>query len=196
MLLRSKPLLEAQGYRVTTPPPGGRVVADVVVLPLPGSPEWAAYQSTRVEAGGVVEERDPWTALALAVAHPRRAFSRVLVGVDPGSLCGVSAVADGVLLYADKTPCGEVGRLVSWLKSWIPHARLSVHIGTGPGFAEAALSLARSGIPYEGADESNTSEPVIPGLARYAWKDKDLRASTVIALMGAYRRGGRREGGG
>lgn len=192
VLARSRGLLAAQGYQFITPPPGARIIADVAVMPKPGSPEWPAYEATPIEAGGVIVEEDPWRALSLAVAHPKESFSRVLVGVDPGSECGVSAVADGVVLYAGKEPCEGVGSLVAWLASWIPHARLSVHVGTGPGFSQAAVSLERAGIPYSEADEADTSNPVIPGLARHSWKDKDLRASTIIALLGAYRRGVRR----
>ncbi|GAB6147966.1 hypothetical protein [Stetteria hydrogenophila] len=191
MLSSSRGLLEPQGYTFLLPPPGSRVVADVAVMPLPGSPEWAAYRSTRIDARGVVSERDPWLALALAVAYPKRGFTRLLVGVDPGGSCGVSAVADGVVIYTGKAPCSQVGGLVSWITSWVPHSRLSVYIGTGPGYPEASLSLEEAGVPYMEADESETSDPAVPGLARHAWKDRDLRASTLIALLGAYRRGGR-----
>ncbi len=191
MLAKTKHLLEAQGYQFVTPPPGSRIIVDVAVMPKPGSPEWPAYNATPIEAGGVILEEDPWLALSLAVAYPKTRFSRLLVGIDPGSECGVSAVADGIVMYIGKTPCKSVGSLVSWLASWIPHSRLSVHIGTGPGFPEAALSLDEAGIPYSEADESDTSDPIIPGLARHAWKDKDLRASTIIALLGAYKKGGK-----
>ena len=187
---RLAPLFEAQGVRIHLPRPGTLLDADVVVAPLPGSPEEAAYrEAIEAYAGPVVEARDPLTAMSLALAFPRERFRRLVVGIDPGSAsCGVAALADRYLVEAARVPCGGLGPWVLGVSRRVPHWRLEVYLGDGPGSGGASESLAVHGIDYYYVDESGTTRrpPLhLGGLVR----DKDILAGAAIALRGAY--GGR-----
>ncbi len=189
VLLEARRVLGPQGYSFSSPPPRGVLDGDVAVLPLPGSPEEAAYRAVELRVAFRVLESDAWKALALAVAAPRRAYRELLIGIDPGSTCAYAAIADGVLLYAGRAPCGEVARRVSWLARWIPHERLSVNLGGGPGAGAAAAGLDSAGIPYKVVGEQGTStRGPPPGPVWREWMDADLRASLLIALLGRHRR--------
>jgi len=186
-LLRSVEwLLSAQGIVFSLPRPGTLVDADVAVAPLPGTPEEAVYAPYLAEyPGPVIVEEDPLTAAALAIAYPRRGFSLLRVGVDPGSSCGVAAVADEYIIEASKVECGVLGEHVASLAARIPHAALRVYVGDGQGSGEAAASLEAAGIDYGMVDESWTTRRAPGGVARFI-KDRDILASVAIALRGAY----------
>jgi hypothetical protein len=174
-------LLGAQGVRLHVPRSLAPVRADVVVEPVPGSPEWAAYSSLPVEARYRVSHPDPLTALSLAITAPRRGFARLLLGVDPGRLCAASIVGDGVIIRAAKMPCPQLGAYARSAASRIPHEVFEAIVGSGPGFADAVLALEGAGVPYRLADESwTTSRPVL-GPAR-TLRDRDLAAAATIAL--------------
>lgn len=181
-------LLALQGVSLYQPSGLGSVVADVSVEPLPGSPEWLAYRGLERRVAWRVVERDPWRALSLALAAPRRAFETLSVGVDPGKLCAVSVVADGFLLRAWKIPCRILGGSLAAFLGRIPHRRAVVTVGSGPGVVEAVSSLSEASLEYGVADESwTTSRPALWRPLRHL-KDRDLAASATIALTSSSRR--------
>ncbi len=191
LLGRIRGILGGQGVYFVTPLPGSLVDADILVAPLPGTPESLAYAATLSGfPGPVVKERDPLRAVALALAYPRRWFNRLVVGVDPGSLCGAAVLGDYYLLEAERLPCETIGDWVAEVSSRIPHSSMGVFIGDGPGSGRAASSLANRGIEYEVIDESGTTSR--RGLASRISSivgDRDILAGIAIALRGAY--GGR-----
>ena len=182
VLWEARGILALQGVSLFQPAGLHEVVADVSVEPLPGTPEWLLYRGVPRRVSYRISERDPWRALALALSAPRGGFARVGVGVDPGSTCAVSIVADGLLLRAWKTPCGNVGWELAGLLARIPYSRLDIAVGSGPGMPEASLSLGEAGLEYRVADESwTTSRPALWSPLE-ALRDRDLRASATIAL--------------
>lgn len=188
VLREVRSLLARQGVRIFQPRELGEVVADVIVEPLPGSPEWLVYRSLPRRSTYTIVERDPWRALSLALTAPRRSFERLTVGVDPGRLCAASIVADNLLLRSWKTPCHRLGEEIGGLIGRIPAAEREVVLGSGPGVEEAASSLVAGGITFLVADESwTTSRPALWGILG-SLGDRDLVASATIALMGARRR--------
>ena len=189
-LSRLGPLLEGQGVRILLPRPESLIDADIVVSPLPGSPEEAAYRSI-LEAynGPVVAARDPLTAMSLALAYPRERFRRLVVGIDPGPVgCGVAALADRYLVEAARVPCEGLGSWVRGISGRVPHWRLEVYLGDGPGSSGASESLSGSGLDYYYVDERGTTRRPPISLGRLV-RDKDILAGAAIALRGAY--GGR-----
>jgi len=185
-------LLGIQGLALYIPGGLGPVRADVVVEPLPGTPEWRAYSTVEVMARYRVSHPDPLTALALAVAAPRRGFSRLLLGVDPGGTCAGSLVGDSLLLSVFRAPCASLGEKALDASKRIPAGRFEVIVGSGPGFEEAASSLARAGVPFRVADESWTTSRPSLWVPLQALGDRDIAAAATIALLAAAGRGGGR----
>ncbi len=173
-------LLRSQGYYFIEDP-GGRW--DVVVAPLPGSPEMKYYEGflKGVEDRRIVSERDPLAAISRAVAYPRQMFSRMILAVDSGtSLCGLAALADGTVLEASSAPCDEVARRAQELNIRVPHRRLWVVVGDGSGFEEVARQLLELGLPMSFIDESGTTALRIPLPLRL--RDANARAAVALAL--------------
>ncbi len=175
------------------PGPSTLIDADIVVAPLPGSPEAIAYRGV-LEAfpGPTIVERDPLTALARALAYPRTGFSRLVFGIDPGRACGGIVVGDSYIVSYFREPCESVGGRVALLASRMPHSSLEVYLGNGPGSGTAASSLIESGIEPLIVDEDGTTRrPPISTLESLP-RDRDILAALAIALRGAY--GGRVSG--
>ena len=173
-------LLAAQGYAFTS---NTDSLWDVVVAPLPESPEMEYYRDflKSVEPSRVVQDRDPLAAISRAVAFPRPRFSWMVLAVDSGtSMCGLAALADGLVLEASPAPCGEVGWRVRELASRVPHERLRVVVGNGAGWDELADELLGLGLPVGFVDESGTTAPRLPLPLRL--KDSNARAALALAL--------------
>ncbi len=186
MLREALRLVAPQGFEFHTPPPGAPAWGDVLVPPLPGSPEEAAYRGSPVRAHYVVSHRDAWRALALSLIAPRSAYRSLLVGVDPGSTCAYAAVGDGILLGAGRAPCDSLAPRIAEILSRIPHAAGRVSLGTGPGATAASLSLEEAGIPYTLVDEYRTTASAAPAPLARPWMDEDVRAAALIAVAGRY----------
>ncbi len=193
MLRARLPLLEAQGIKIALPQRASMPEpVDVVVAPLKGTPEWRIYGGLVSEAMRlrvrVVKDRDPERALYRALAHPSGEFTDVAVGVDPGaSGCAAAAVAEGMVIWAWRGPCSELGASVEDLALKVPHAYFSVYLGDGPGFEEAEASLDLRGIGYhvvseEGSTRDAFREPALAGLL-----DRHVLASATIAFRGLAR---------
>ena len=187
-------LLEAQGILVVFPDPTDELEVDVAVEPAPDSPERLAYSACKVRARHWVRGvRDARLALSLAIAAPKGVFDELLIGVDPGTGgCGVTAIADGIVVWAGRGPCESLGERILWLKSWIPSKEYSVYVGSGPGFSVAEDSLASMGISYVVVEEYGTTRHPILWHVLEKLRDRDLVASASIALLGASSLGKRR----
>ena len=169
------------------PQPGTLIDADVAVAPLPGSPEEALYrESLDSFPGPVIVERNPYTALSRALAHPRPRFSRLIAGVDPGRECGLAVIGDGVVIGLVKVDCGRLADAIMGFQENYPAARTETYIGDGQGFPRAAASMELAGLSYTVVDERGTTRPpAYAGLFSLV-KDRDLLAGLAIALKGAY----------
>ncbi|MGC9209984.1 MAG: hypothetical protein ACP5FT_01775 [Acidilobus sp.] len=130
--------------------------------------------------GPTVVDPDPLRALMLALAFPRRSFSLLRIGLDPGlRLCGVGAVADHFIVEASSRPCDEVVSVVDRLIKSVPAARYDVILGSGSGWEAVASRLAEAGIPFRVADEMGTnSVETLP----IRVKDRNARAAVILAL--------------
>ena len=173
-------LLRPQGYSFISNPASRW---DVVVAPLPGTPEEAYYRDVlqRVERGRLICERDPLVAISRAVAHPRPAFSRLTIAVDSGvNVCGLAALADGIIMEASSIPCTEVALRVRDLKERVPHERLSVLIGDGAGADKVMEGLLAQGLPVSFVDERGTTRSRTP--LPIFLKDLNARAAVALAL--------------
>ncbi len=179
------PLLEPQGYTFILPDPRGIVYADVAIMPPRDSPEWRMYNPRLIKAAGFIYEDDPEVALFRAIAYPRREFLMASIGIDPGRRCGLTAVADGVVLKAFKVECSSVGRYVKSVIERLPSIESNVYIGDGPGLATASASLEAYGVAYTIMGEYGTTRYSVNPW-RAISRDRDIIASLRIAYMGAY----------
>lgn len=180
-------LLETQGVKVILPHWGDYIDADIVILPLEGSPEEKYYAGSLSRyRGPLVYDEDPLRALVYAITYPRRGFNRLVFGVDPGGMCGVASIGDSLVIHASKVDCSLVGPTVKALMESIPAERREVYAGNGHGLARAAASLARCGIAYGIVDETGTSR--FKGRRGFngVVRDRDIIAGIAIALRGAY----------
>jgi len=179
-------LLRPQGVEIIIPEPGQELEADVVVEPAGSVPEARILHEASIRVRHVVSgEEDPRRALAIALSMPRGSFRELIIGVDPGASCGMSAIADALILWAGRVSCSMVGEKILWLKSWIPHDRISVFIGRGPGSAVAEHSVIEAGLEYRLVEEyGTTAQPILWDVLRVLG-DRDLVASASIALLGA-----------
>jgi len=169
------------------PHPGALLDADVVVAPLQGSPEYVLYRESLEDyTGPVVAARDPYHALASALSHPKRGFTRLIIGVDPGRECGVAVIADGVVVRLEKTPCRSLAPTIIESLDRYPSARAETYIGDGYGFSRAVESMEEAGLAYVIVDESGTTRPSAYAGLFSRVKDRDLLAGLAIALKGAY----------
>ena len=173
---------------VAIPRRGSDLRGDVAVLPPPGEPEHGYYEPL-LRARGIpyVAERDPLAGLLLALHHPKRMLDSIVFGVDPGrEECGLTALGDGSLFYAEKTRCGEAPAAIEGVLGRIPHRGSKVYIGDGDVPRSLVEGLRERGISYVLVKErSTTSRPVLGPLAPVL-RDKDLRASLTIALRGTH----------
>ncbi len=187
LLAETLPLLHKQGIRILLPPPGELIDASIAIAPPPGSPERVLYEEALNDFDGIViSERDPVKALGLALAWPKSAFRRTIAGIDPGRRCGVTVVADDIIVQAYKHPCTSIGRRLATFMEQVPTQAFNIYLGDGPGFAEAAASLAASNLEFAVVDEWGTTKRSLRrGIASYI-RDRDLLASLAIALRGAY----------
>ena len=173
-------LLRPQGYSFITNPFSRW---DVVVAPLHGTPEEAYYREVllRVERNRLICERDPLVAISRAIAHPRTAFSRLTLAVDSGvNVCGLAALADGIVIEASSLPCPQVAFRVRDLKERVPHERLSIVIGDGAGADKVMEGLLAQGLPVSFVDERGTTSSRTP--LPIFLKDVNARAAVALAL--------------
>jgi len=180
-------ILEAQSILLVYPSPERLVDADIVVAPLPGSPEEPLYRATLDEyKGPVVRERDPHAALSRSLSYPKDRFARLIIGVDPGRDCGVAAIVDGIVISLTRRPCTDLAPTVRELAGLYPSSRVETYIGDGYGLAAAAASMDEHGVEYVIVDEYGTTRPPSYAGLFSLVRDKDLLAGLAIALKGAY----------
>jgi len=184
---RHQELLEAQNILFVYPPPDRLVDADIVVAPLPDSPEEPLYRPVLDEyRGPVVRDRDPHAALSRSLAYPKDMFTRLIIGVDPGRECGVAAIVDGIVIQLSKRPCPDLAPTVRELAALYPSTRVETYIGDGHGLAAATASMDELGLEYVIVDEYGTTRPPSYAGLFSLVRDKDLLAGLAIALKGAY----------
>jgi len=180
-------ILEAQSILLIYPSPERLVDADVIVAPLPGSPEEPLYRTILDEyPGPIVRERDPHAALSRSLSYPKDRFTRLIIGVDPGRECGIAAIADGIVINLSKRPCNDLAPTVMELAGLYPSARVETYIGDGYGLAAATVSMDEHGLRYVIVDEHGTTRPPSYAGLFSLVRDKDLLAGLAIALKGAY----------
>ncbi|MCX8196430.1 MAG: hypothetical protein N3F67_05090 [Acidilobaceae archaeon] len=169
-----KGILEEQGLQLILAERGSEISCDVLVEP-PDERELELLD-LRVEARERVRERDPWRA-AFKALFPQG--PRVLrIGIDPGLSCAMAAYAEGILIWAERLACEEVGRRVSWLVQVTGAAAYRINLGAGEGYEAVAEELLRSGHPFALVPEEGTSKRRSLG----AVKDKDISAAASLAL--------------
>lgn len=176
-----------QGVRVILPKRGELIDADIIVLPGENTPE-KEYFREAIEGfkGPVISEENPFRALVYAITYPRRGFTRLVFGVDPGKQCGVAGIGDTLIIFASKVDCNMVGGLVGELIRSIPARRTEVYVGNGQGFLTAITSLGENNIHYIIVDETGTTGSTSPDRVNGIVKDRDIIAGITIALRGAY----------
>ncbi|MCE4613290.1 MAG: hypothetical protein F7C07_05605 [Desulfurococcales archaeon] len=180
-------ILQVQGIRIEVP----KNSVEDLVLATSGIEKTSVIvadpgTARRIQNPGwanLVVQRDPLSALFKALAHPKKSFQRIIIGIDPGNLCAVSVIADETVIHASKTACEDLPELLSELMSKIPHETSRIYIGSGPGSDTIVHSLAVSGFEARVIDETGTTKTSIKG-ARTV-KDKDLEAAIRIARLGA-----------
>ncbi len=186
-------LFKLQGIRISVPgaekillPDGG-----IAVLESRRSPEYLYYGEVLRRSGyPCIFERDPLRAVSLAITYPGSVLNRVVIGVDPGDSCGLVALGDGLVLFAEKINCMNIKDKIQYIVGSIPGKAYSIFVGDGQGLggvldALTSISLAsniRLGLVEE---KGSTREPVRGPLASYL-KDKDLLAGLTIAVRGGY----------
>lgn len=177
-------MYEAQGVVFLLPAPGEPVVADVAVLPPEGSPEDLLYDYSLVRASRYVRRKGFRESLFHALAGPSGVFRSLIIGLDPGRECGASVIGDGLLIDASRVGCSSVGGYARGILDDAPYRLYSIYLGDGPGFEEAAASLAGAGLDFTVLEEGYTTRAPLPRLGLV--KDKDILASIRIAYKGVY----------
>ena len=185
---RYRELLQAQGIRIEVPRAG---IEDSTIMDaarrakvVVADTDMANRILGRTKLSNLIVERDPLSALFRALAYPRRRFQRVVVGVDPGNLCAVSVIADGIVVHVSKEPCWKVSEAIREVRGRIPHEVFKIYVGSGPGCEHLAQVLASLEYETRIVDESGTSKAGIRD-ARLV-KDKDLEAAIRIARLGVF----------
>jgi len=172
-------LLRPQGVYVTFDPASQW---DVAVMPLPESPESKVFSVVQAK-GPAVSDEDPLRALLLALAYPKDGFSTLRIGVDPGQrLCGLAAVADGLIIEARSVTCDEVAERAERLVRAAPAARFSLVLGSGSGWEEVASRLLEKSLSFTVADEMGTTNSAAD-LLPLRLRDRNARAAVRLALL-------------
>ncbi len=177
-----------QGIEIVVPRDLGEPVeGEVLVAPPPSDPLYAAYRPL-IESfeGRIVSDESPRRALFRALSRETGFFKDLVVGVDPGRLCAMAALGDGLVIWVWKGLCSSLGSEVERLMADAPYKSLRAFLGAGPGYLEALKALESLSLPVAIVEESgSTSSPYgVPGGLSGVVRDEDVLAALTIAYKG------------
>jgi len=158
---------------------------DVIISPLKNTPEYEIYHDNIKNLNNVIYEDDPDIALFKAIAYPKLDFSHILIGIDPGRLCGYIIMGDGIVINSGKIDCNKIGNVIKEELNKIPYKSKEVILGTGEGWTTAGVSLINNGLPYKMIREDEVAKFMPKTPIFKIFKDKDVRSAMAIALRGS-----------
>ncbi len=182
-----KELFKAQDIHIIIPYPGKEYNGDIAVFSSTDSPEYRYYVEDLAKRKiPYIIEKDWLRALALSLVYPRKQFSKVTIGVDPGNQCGIVVLGDGVLIYGLKIDCSKLGESIRKIYDSIPSRTRKIYVGNGTGLETVITELNNIGFEYIIIDENTTTRTPIKSNITKLLKDKDLIAGYTIAVRGDY----------
>ena len=183
-IIKSKrDLLEKQGIRLINDYVNSEI--SVIISPLKDTPEYSVYYKDIKDLKNVIYEEDPEKALFKAIAYPKSKFNHVIVGIDPGMLCGYVILGDGIAIGEGKISCNLIGNTIKKELEKIPYVNKEVILGSGEGWIIAGNSLLKNGLSYKIVREDEVAKFIPKTPILKIFKDKDVRSAMAIALRGS-----------
>ncbi len=178
-----KDLLEKQGILLINDYVNSE--ASVIISPLRNTPEYDVYYNSIKDLKNVIYEEDPEVALFKAIVYPKTSFNHIIVGIDPGMLCGYVILGDGIAIGEGKVSCNSIGNIIKKDLEKIPHINKEIILGSGEGWITAGNSLLRNGLSYKIVREEEVAKFMPKTPIFKIFKDKDVRSAMAIALRGS-----------